>query len=1050
MTRIRAAVGAVIVFWAQSLVWSAGAPEQLVINEVMTNPAPGNGEDSGFWDSFQEKTRFVDSDWVELYNPGPGAVPLEGLCLSDNCYRFDKFRIGADAALVLAPEGGLLPEKTLAVIWCPGYFRGDYDCVSSPTGECNYAIPAHMAPFRLAAEREWIGLYNADGTLIDGFETPAMPDGRSFGCVPDGAHGTRSYLTATSIGRANADAVNLPPLIDVRSYRGVRTEGTPPEEHFSLVVEPGAEVRVRVEVTDLDDPDPYDDDNRIAEVWLTWKLTTPGSPEHDVQMALADSFAKNGARYEARIPGQAMGAVVAFYVRATDKAGAWSRAYMSDYYDPAAEPKVWFRYPVGGRGLSETTVLINEVLSTNRSCPEGGGGDPRTVANAGGEDYGKDHTRRESDDWVELYNYGAAPVDLATCDLYLTDNELDPIRFPLAKAIGHQPNLAGAALPARTPMLVWCDGQPWQDDEVGVHADMTLDGSEDEVFLIAYKDSDADGDPELFVILDLVAWGKTEAERGQTFGPQDPDWSLGRFPDAAPRWGRMSPTPGLLPYPGAKNSGLVPMIDYLGYEPVMPRPEDTPRVMMRVWDDKPLPALPGADPTAPGWYGVKINFTTFTMPPVRNQTIMRDDGQASDAVAHDGIYTATLPAGLPGKVAYRVTAIDEDLNVVQYPRHPTIVNMLFVSEPPSKPFPIITEVMARNRQCRCPTDNPLGCARGSRDNFGEADDWVELFNPTAASIFLGDFGLSDRLDWLSRWRFPSISLAPGERIIVWCDDELEEQSECSKDLHASFRLEENGDGLYLVGSAFDRQIVDWVRFGEQLPDTSWGRAEGGAEFGLLLRPTPGAPNEPLAARADAIVGPQPLLPGETITVRGSALERTQRVFVVDPLAMDEDEVAAWNWEEALEAQFQAADADLRVTLPPRLANGQHLLCVLSEYDPALHARGAWSEGGVAWTSVPLLSTDAEAQFVRGDVNVDGSVNIADPIALLAHLFVQASAPWCPDAADGNDDGRLDIADAVAMLGYLFGGRGDLPPPAKTCGNDETADSLGPCLFPACR
>ncbi|HAK94967.1 MAG TPA: hypothetical protein DCM87_08175, partial [Planctomycetes bacterium] len=124
-------------------------------------------------------------------------------------------------------------------------------------------------------------------------------------------------------------------------------------------------------------------------------------------------------------------------------------------------------------------------------------------------------------------------------------------------------------------------------------------------------------------------------------------------------------------------------------------------------------------------------------------------------------------------------------------------------------------------------------------------------------------------------------------------------------------------------------------------------------------------------------------------------------------------------------------------------------CVLSEYDPALHARGAWKEGGIAWTSLLLESSDAAGRFVRGDVNADGKRDIADPIALLAHLFKSAAAPSCPDAADGNDDGKLDIADAIRLLGYLFGSVGDLPAPSVACGHDPTADILGLCRHPPC-
>ena len=86
-------------------------------------------------------------------------------------------------------------------------------------------------------------------------------------------------------------------------------------------------------------------------------------------------------------------------------------------------------------------------------------------------------------------------------------------------------------------------------------------------------------------------------------------------------------------------------------------------------------------------------------------------------------------------------------------------------------------------------------------------------------------------------------------------------------------------------------------------------------------------------------------------------------------------------------------------------------------------------------------------FRRGDVNSDGTLNIADAIALLSHLFGGAAPPLCPDAADANDDGQLNIADAITILSHLFAGAGDLPPPFGVCGPDPTEDTLPACAYP---
>ncbi len=91
----------------------------------------------------------------------------------------------------------------------------------------------------------------------------------------------------------------------------------------------------------------------------------------------------------------------------------------------------------------------------------------------------------------------------------------------------------------------------------------------------------------------------------------------------------------------------------------------------------------------------------------------------------------------------------------------------------------------------------------------------------------------------------------------------------------------------------------------------------------------------------------------------------------------------------------------------------------------------------------------EGLFVRGDVNDDDTINIADAISLLGHLFGGAPAPGCIDAADANDDGAMNIADAISILGHLFGGEGPLPLPFPACGPDPTPDDLPVCVYSHC-
>jgi hypothetical protein len=90
-------------------------------------------------------------------------------------------------------------------------------------------------------------------------------------------------------------------------------------------------------------------------------------------------------------------------------------------------------------------------------------------------------------------------------------------------------------------------------------------------------------------------------------------------------------------------------------------------------------------------------------------------------------------------------------------------------------------------------------------------------------------------------------------------------------------------------------------------------------------------------------------------------------------------------------------------------------------------------------TIPIFSRE----FIRGDGNNDGSMDIADVVAMLAQIFGSAPQADCLDAMDANDSGQLDIADPVYLLNYLFG-VGPIPPPSPypDCGEDPTtSDAL---------
>lgn len=87
------------------------------------------------------------------------------------------------------------------------------------------------------------------------------------------------------------------------------------------------------------------------------------------------------------------------------------------------------------------------------------------------------------------------------------------------------------------------------------------------------------------------------------------------------------------------------------------------------------------------------------------------------------------------------------------------------------------------------------------------------------------------------------------------------------------------------------------------------------------------------------------------------------------------------------------------------------------------------------------------EFMRGDANSDGELDISDPIFILLYLF-NGLPSQCLDALDSNDDGKVDISDAIYTLRFLFAGEGTIPSPFTTPGSDPTPDNLDCQFYPS--
>jgi hypothetical protein len=96
-----------------------------------------------------------------------------------------------------------------------------------------------------------------------------------------------------------------------------------------------------------------------------------------------------------------------------------------------------------------------------------------------------------------------------------------------------------------------------------------------------------------------------------------------------------------------------------------------------------------------------------------------------------------------------------------------------------------------------------------------------------------------------------------------------------------------------------------------------------------------------------------------------------------------------------------------------------------------------------------LKTPLARDFIRGDVDQSGGLDITDPVRIFGFLFLGAQPTSCQDTMDGDDNGELEITDGIYLLNFLFLGGSQPRPPFPFCGQDPTADAISCDVHAAC-
>ncbi len=108
-----------------------------------------------------------------------------------------------------------------------------------------------------------------------------------------------------------------------------------------------------------------------------------------------------------------------------------------------------------------------------------------------------------------------------------------------------------------------------------------------------------------------------------------------------------------------------------------------------------------------------------------------------------------------------------------------------------------------------------------RDEYGDKEDWIELYNNSNSLIDLSNLYLSDSVSILNKWKIKNgTTILPNSYKIIWADDEI-----WQNDLHTNFKLSSIGGTILLSDS--NNNILDSVNYGPQMTNMSLSRIPNG-------------------------------------------------------------------------------------------------------------------------------------------------------------------------------------------------------------------------------
>ncbi|MDP4818563.1 MAG: CotH kinase family protein [Flavobacteriales bacterium] len=129
------------------------------------------------------------------------------------------------------------------------------------------------------------------------------------------------------------------------------------------------------------------------------------------------------------------------------------------------------------------------------------------------------------------------------------------------------------------------------------------------------------------------------------------------------------------------------------------------------------------------------------------------------------------------------------------------------------------------------------------DFLGSNEDWIELYNPGPAAVYLGNKFISDDASNWNKWPLPNVTLDPGEFQLLYADNDPEQGVN-----HLDFKLDDLSETVYISEVQNNaRVLIDSITYSNIPINHSFGRAtDANPNWINWIVSTPNASNLPVS------------------------------------------------------------------------------------------------------------------------------------------------------------------------------------------------------------